>query len=186
MFKWEGNKPCKKRTYMGWARTQTSRSATAKLAMNNSALGRPRKRNFITTMHTKKLPTKPTRLVVELIAVRAFISEVLGPNCGLVTLRVEPQLEVETTLEFRKLSLSTVQFALLREVVIICKLKVLITNVQGLISPRRQKKQSFLSCLLEIDFFSVDCRIFTNISTFYKCWFPQHAKSERYAADVFK
>ena len=154
MFKWEGNRPCKKRTYMGCARTQTSRSATAKLAMNNSALGRPRKRNFITTIHTKRFPTKPMRLAVELIAVRAFISEVLGPNWGLVTPRVEPQLEVETTLEFRKLSLSTVQFALLREVVIACKLKVcVVTNVQGLISPRRQKKLSPLNCPLQRDFF---------------------------------
>lgn len=80
MFKREGSKPCKNRTYMGCAMTQTSRSATAKLAMNNSALGRPRKRNFITTTHTKKLPTKPMKLAVELIVVRAFISEVLGPN----------------------------------------------------------------------------------------------------------
>lgn len=162
MFKWEGNRPCKKRTYMGCARTQTSRSATAKLAMNNSALGRPRKRNFITTIHTKRFPTKPMRLAVELIAVRAFISEVLGPNWGLVTLRVEPQLELETTLKFRKLSLSTVQFALLREVVIACKLKVCVVHKCSRLDFSETSKEA-VSFKLSFAkrFFSSDCRIFT-------------------------
>lgn len=77
-FRQVGRTPCKYKTYIGCAKTQTNKSATAKLAMKSSAFGRPKKRNFITTKHTNTLPIIPMKPAIEFIAVKAFSSETLG------------------------------------------------------------------------------------------------------------
>lgn len=76
-----GRTPCKNAIYNGWAQTQTIRSATAKLVMKSSALGLPRKRNLLTTKHTRTLPIIPTKLATERTVVKAF-------NCHLLDSRV--------------------------------------------------------------------------------------------------
>ena len=67
-------------TYMGWANMQTIKSATAKLTMKSSALGRPRNRNLVTTKHTKTLPTIPMILAIEQIPDITLSSDVLWPS----------------------------------------------------------------------------------------------------------
>ena len=75
-----GSKPWRYMTYMGWANMQTIKSATAKLTMKSSALGRPRNRNLVTTKHTKTLPTIPMILAIEQIPDRTLSSDVLWPS----------------------------------------------------------------------------------------------------------
>ena len=94
-----GSKPCRYMTYMGWANMQTIKSATARLTMKSSALGRPKNRNLVTTKQTNTLPTIPMILAIELIPDRTLSSDVLWPSWGLG--RREDPANKDTVPEFR-------------------------------------------------------------------------------------